>query len=468
MAFETTVTQSGPENLLETPGVERRHLGSLSINETIGSSFNDPRDLGFETAQIFAVDTDEQAQGELFELRFDGEPVRTERFAKLLEAISPTPSFWPPNDHGHHHVRTILNDWVIYEKPDGRFERLAKEHSGLRSWAQLGREYPDLKAAIEPLDPETHLLPWMLPGNEDIVSPAEFVEDWGGAESLANYNPLITGAELAQLLTEIYGTERARSQIIHAMKAAVKAKPKDTEQAGLKGLADEEIFAEFHALDIELRNRIVSVSDLQRDYDSGNSRGWSRSELTERFTAIYLKRHCVTFETDDGQLMYAHGLAPGEDIERAYASRQKIYKNSGPPRGYPSIRGRGYEYEVMELNTATGKQTAIVPGSIKRQEIGLIPTVRWTVGADGKRVYQNQPEHPRATSYKHNVPSGATGLMVLAYLQPNQYRRWKITGRLPKLEGEQEMGAAQVPLLALQRAGQLLNNPLVAQAEKLA
>jgi hypothetical protein len=461
---EAPIALSNHNNLLETQDSQREHLGTLSVAEIIGSSFDDTEDLGFDRAQAFALEPAAQGQDRLLELRFEGEPIRDDRFLRLLQAIAPMPlqSFFPDHDK----ASFILGDWLVFDQPDDSMRELAAMHSGLKGWAQLGREYQDIKAALEPIE-DRYPLPWMLPANEKIVKPAEFIMSWGDAESLANHDPLINSSELFQLLADIYDPEYARSQIVQAMSHAVKDRPSDPERAALKDLNDEELLAAFHTMGIEERNRLVSVSALQSNYKPGSGRRWTRDERTERFTATYIKRHCVPFETDDGQVMYAHGLAPDEDIERAYATRQKIYGYGDRPRHWVFDRGIPYECETMEVDTVIGRQTVIIPGSVKFQELGLIPSVRWSVGKNGTRTHQDLPEHPPATSYKHNVLSGVAGLMVLAYLQPEKRSRWMKTGRLPGSEFEQEMGPAQVPLLALQQAGRLLNNELMQEAESL-
>lgn len=461
----------GLDNLAEAnifPSVGQGHgnmnyLGDLNVVDILGKPADSVQGLSFETAHVFEfVDKGEE---QTLELRFDGEPLRAERFLSLLQATAPTPMSYA---HPDKRAGWILGHWAMHEgkAPTPYLEELATAYSGLEAWTQVGKEYPDLKAALEPAD-SFRLSPWMMPGNERIIKPADFIQSWGTAEGLANHDPVIRGPEFVQLLTDVYGADEARTRVIEAMRHVDTGKAQK-EGLNLAGLEHDDLLRLFTELDIEARNRLVSVSDIQGTYEGDTGRSWSQSAETDKFTELYLERHCVTFETEEGMLMYAHGIAPDFDIDQAYAERQRIYRGSDRPRVHAFDRGMAYEYELMEVDTLIGKQSVIIPGSVDFQELGLIPAVRWSVGADGKRTRQDLPEHEALSSYKERVLSNVSGYMVLAYLQPQRRSHWMKETRLPGIEDLQEMGPAQVPLIALQQASRLLDNPLIQEAESLA
>jgi len=446
------------------------YLGSISVAEALGEPHDAVEGLSFDTAKVFGWDTEGESGQPVLELRFDGQPLHGERFLNLLVAIAPGPKYFirPTEEAGF-----ILNDWVVYESPDERMQALARAHSGLKAWGQLGKEYLDIKTALEPAE-GFRLLPWMLlPGNEHIVRlvrPAEWIEDWGPAEHLGEYAPLITGPELVKLLADIYGVDEALSRIVEAMRhiEPTKAGAEVLEGVDLKSETDDKLLGIFNELAIETRNKLVSVHGIQGTYHPDGGHSWGLSDKTEKFNALYLERHCVSFETKDGQLMYAHGITPGFDIQQAYAERQRVYAGNDRPLMHPLDRGLAHEYEMMVVQTVVGQQMVIIPGTVKFQETGLIPTVRWTLAADGKRTPQHLPEHEPFSSYKQDVLSNVAGYMVLAYLQSEKRGRWPRKAKLPGLkDAVQEMGPAQVPLIALQHTGSLLENELMRQAEAL-
>lgn len=448
------------------PAVDTRqaasdYLGSLKVPDILGIPSDAVEGLDFDTAHVFGLSSPVDGEQRAMELRFDGEPLNGERFLYLLEAIAPEETLTYRNVSDR--AEGILADWVIYEGDNPNLDELAVAHSGLKGWAQLGREYPDIKAALEPAE-NFRLLPWMMPGNHKIVAPDSHIPDWGWADHLADYKPLISGSDFVQLLNDVYGPEEARTRIIISMRHV------SSEDAGVdvEGAEDEELFQTFLNSDIEKRNELVSVHDIQGRYDEDGGRGWSRNEQTEKFTELYLQRHCVTFETEDGVLMFAHGITPGFDIAKAYDERRKIYLDSNRPRLHGRDRGMAFEYELMDVSTIIGEQTVIIPGSVKFQELGLVPTVRWSVNDGDRRRMQPLPDHVPISGPKQNVLSNSAGYMVLAYLQPQRRKHWKTHATLPGIDATQEMGPAQVPLIALQQSSRLLDNDLMREAESLA
>ncbi|HEX5797371.1 MAG TPA: hypothetical protein VFX86_03190 [Candidatus Saccharimonadales bacterium] len=440
------------------------YVGSLSVPAILAEPSDAVEGLDFKTAHVFSVETQADTDQRTLELRFGGEPLHGERFLSLLDTIAPSPLSLRLG-RTDRQAEDILGDWRIYERDNPNLGYLVPAHSGLKGWEELGKEYLDLKMALGPTE-GFKLLPWMMPGEEDIIKPEEFIQSWGHAEMIGQYNPLISGSDFTQLLTDVYGTEEARTRIVAAMRHI---DPDKAAKHGLKfkGLRADKLLGLFSDLDIEVRNDLISVSDIQGELRRNGS-SWSRNEETERFTELYLKRHCVTFETEDGRLMYAHGISPGFDITQAYADRRRVYFGVDRPLMHGFDRGLPFEYETMEVDTIIGAQTAILPGSVKFQELGLVPAVRWSVGPDGKRQRQGLPEHSPLTSYKQDVLSNVAGLMVLAYLQPQRRRHWRQEARLPGIQATQEMGPAQVPLIAIQQSARLLNNNLMREAEDLA
>lgn len=463
---EAPLAQNGQDGELVTFGEQRRHLGHLSVTEIFGASFDDPKGLGFDGVHVFAVEPEAKTDSPTLELQFEGEALHAARLAKLLNVIAPIKA----NGIDYVNAEAIIMDWRLLGEEDSPHSKsLFAAHSRLKGWDQLGLEYKSLIATLEHLDGRGRPQVWMLPGNEKIVKPAEWMEGWGTAESLANYHPLLTASELSQLLTDIYGREQAQSRIVQAIKYAIKDRPSDPERMDLQGLTDEELLSKFHTLGIEQRNQLISTSALQSTYNADGSRSWHRDESTKKFTALYLARHCVPFETKDGQIMYAHGLSPDEDIERAYAARRKVYVDSDRPRGWVNDLGAAYECEIMEVDTLIGRQEVIIPGTLRFLEPGLIPVVRWSVTASGKRTYQPLPEQASPDPRPLNVPSGVAGLMLVAYFQPEKYKKWPRVRGLPGFGSRlQYMAEAQVPLLVLEQAGRLLDNELMEQAEALA
>lgn len=461
-----TETAAGLDRMDVVPNVghspkDMNYLGSLNVADILGEPNDANASLAFDSVQVFAVDGESTSGEQVLELRFDAEPLRAERFLDLLEAIAPTPLPWSLPDEA---ARSILADWVVYEGESEQMRNLATAHAGLKGWAQLGEEYPDLKAALAPVE-NFRLHPWMIPGNEKIIKPDEFIQGWGNADGLAQHDPLISGSEFVQLLNDVYGPKEARYRIIQSMKHISQEKAGNSGLT-IEGIHDDELFQVFSDLDIETRNYLINVSEIQGTYSTiGGS--WTSNVQTEQFNALYLQRHTITFRTEDGQLMYAHGINPDVDIERAYADRKRIYAGADRPRLHGMDRGMSYEYEVMDVDTVIGKQTVIIPGSIHFEELGLVPAIRWSVGSDGKRTQKTLPEHQPLTSYKQNVLSNVTGYMVLAYLQPDKRSQWMKQARLPAFDVAQDMGPAQVPLIALQQANRLLENDLIQQAESL-
>lgn len=467
-----TEVLAAPQEVVDVvPAVDKSqatsdYLGSLDVSDILDVPDDAVEGLSFDTAHVFGVSHEER---QMLEVRFGGEPLYGERFLHLLEAIAPE-AFIYRNISDR--AEAILDDWVIYEGNDSDFERivgfeeLAIAHSGLKGWAQLGREYPDIKAALEPAE-NFRLLPWMMPGNENIVAPDRHIPDWGWADHLAEYKPLISGSDFLQLLNDVYGDEEARTRVITAMRHIYPDKARE-EEVDIESATDDELFQTFLNLGVEHRNRLISVHDIQGEYYDGRNHGWSRNDQTEKFTELYLERHCVTFETEDGVLMFAHGIKPGFDIAEAYAERRKVYLDSSRPRVHGRDRGMAYEYQLMDVDTIIGEQTVIIPGSVKFQELGLVPAVRWSTGDNGRRRMQPLPEHVPISSPRENVLSNSAGYMALAYLQPHRRKHWKTHATLPGIDTTQEMGPAQVPLIALQQSSRLLDNDLMREAESLA
>ncbi|HVA10971.1 MAG TPA: hypothetical protein VNG32_02270 [Candidatus Dormibacteraeota bacterium] len=460
---ETAYAEDQQRLMLGDDAARLQYAGSLSLNDILGAPDSET-DLGFETAHVFGVHTDTPSRPVL-EVQFGGDPVRGKRFLDLLEAVAPAP-FRLMDDRDT--VGGILGDWVVYEGEDDRMRKLAAQHSGLKGWTQLGREYSDLWAALEQAAESDRPEPWMLDGNENIIQPEEFLLGWGDASMLAWHGggPLIETPKLFQLLVDVYSTEEARLQVVHAMKNAAKQSSREGIEV-LQGRSAQELFDKFFSLDMESRNQLVNIYDLHSDPKSNGASWPKREEQREKFSALYLKRHCVSFITEDGKTMYAHGIKSEEDIQHAYDSRRLVYVGSDRPQGWARDNRAAFEYELMDVDTVIGRQTAILPGSIKFQETGLVPTVRWTRDENDKRAYQNLPDHPDFTSYRQDVRSGITGLMVLAYLQPEKRARWQTKRRLPGIERTQQMDMAQVPLIALQHARRLIDNELMEQAEEL-
>lgn len=119
-----------------------------------------------------------------------------------------------------------------------------------------------------------------------------------------------------------------------------------------------------------------------------------------------------------------------------------------------------------------------IPESVQTTNC-VIPAIRWEKDSTGKRRFNfdslDESFLAHSMSLMGEVPEGLTfdaqrfntlvGLLAVAYLVPELRKRWPKDQSLVKEGRTNFMGPAQVPVLALQRSGQILRSEFFDRAE---
>lgn len=132
------------------------------------------------------------------------------------------------------------------------------------------------------------------------------------------------------------------------------------------------------------------------------------------------------------------------------------------------IKEGNFEATQVELPLASGRtETFVLPGTVERVSSShILPTISWITDGDGRRefVITRKAEDDDGHVIHHD---GVLGVLAVATFAPELVKRWpkKLPIRGSRL---QEMGPAQVPVLALMRQGDLLKSAFVERVEVLA
>jgi DNA-binding MarR family transcriptional regulator len=163
--------------------------------------------------------------------------------------------------------------------------------------------------------------------------------------------------------------------------------------------------------------------------------------------------------TDEGnQLGYPKEYLTTEPLSDIYAKG-------------PKVRARRLEVKSISVPNRAGQLTEIyIPGSEVRVEEGpkIAPLISWVRDREGSRkfVIQRQTQEKEQTLYW----DGILGAIVIAYLSPQvraNEKIWPKEAGIPGYKLTNEMGEAQVPVMALMQQKHFLQSDLIKAAESL-
>jgi hypothetical protein len=181
----------------------------------------------------------------------------------------------------------------------------------------------------------------------------------------------------------------------------------------------------------------------------------------------YIRQNYKAIDLENDEMGYFgnhHDIAASELLSAYHRRRTLPIRMSDKDVDVSTVTIRGKERDVVFPHT-------VRPGM---RDVGLQPVVSWqtTEQEDGtmKRLLLIDSHDPTKLRdlNKHIYASVLTGLLCVAYLSPDIRSAWPKAVGLAGQERIQQMGAAQVPVLALMRRKQLLNSPLVQAIEEFA
>lgn len=407
------------------------HIGELNVSGAIGVNFNEPEHLS-QLTQPLDVFRSRTHDGDRFDAVVRHEPMSGREFLGFLNEVAPYKGF-AASPEG------VIGDWNVVDRmhdPQAvRARELVEMHKALGGpWLEFLKSQPAFLGVMEdaraPRFDRRYSLPSLIK-LEHIRSQALSDVTAIGANSVDDMLDILERG--------VGGIDR--ELVLDALKAEVNKKRKSPQ----KPIKKEEV----------LQRRFKSWSEHRRMSFIRDVLGDLPEEDREAFIESTVDELYDTAVMPDGVTYgYRRAKLPAS-LDDIYAARTTVVDGA-------------YKGEYIQLPNEKGDlEDVLVPGSVHRFVDGptIAPLISWSRSRTGERDFIIERRTRADGNFRFN--DGVLGVLAIAYFSPDVRAIWK--DKLP-IRGsvEQIMGAAQVPVLALMRQGQLLKTDFVQAVESAA
>jgi hypothetical protein len=404
-----------------------------------------------------------------YTMTFGDAPLLPEAAYKVMCEAAPSPAGDLPS--------AVVEDWAepdhVARASDARarvdqHQAMLKEHWD--DFMPARQLFMDIVCAVPELRfDEQEVYELITREKQAAFAAAYLIEPFNAGHALRVLNN--TGIDQAYK-DQLWDTVRARVQPLPVIYNGKERQELSTEGAQL---ASAEVTEELLALPPEVTDRIVQSTitpAIKEDF------AWAaaiKDYNTENFPheliqppARFLRRYCV------------QATRGADGSVRAVPMGRQLNGNEYLPWLIPENDGFT-EYErsgtVRDMATLVyphdNRLAGHVGTAVKRGSIRAAPGaplmdahIRWKVGNDGGRefILENQVRNDKIGKI---YSSGVFGVILTAALQPDMRRGWPTTMTNKEINESQEMGIAQLPILALMKRRKLAVSPLLHRAEQL-
>jgi len=427
-------------NTLLTP-TTAEHLGDFRLGDQLGLDIEEPERLSFLESTVSAYRTP-TATGVRYDVVLDHAPLDGLQLMDFLYQVAPYKDF-------RFGLGGVAGDWDVVDRAasgsDGA-KRLTHLHH------RLGQSWVDFMASR----------PAFLGVAHDAMDPY-FPGTYANRDRLIPTNDLTKSDFYNRLLVRATASPSAMIELL--------------EHGGV--IAPEGLVIRMLANEVNKKRqgyREVRPHKLEDRYNSwGSSR--KRSFVRHLFRTQIPIHKADTLIDSDGNSVFDTITAedgrsysyPNEHLEEglsvAYEKRERV-------------TSRHYEAQQIILRFKDGKtEPVLIPGSIHEVE-GFVartiqPHIAWETehGSSERKFILERAEEDRV------ITDGVLGVLAVAYASPQITSSWRNRMKIPMDKGKpkerrardgQEIGIAQVPVLALMRGSQLLGSDLVQTVESMA
>lgn len=409
-----------------------KQIGETTAAELILGSVESIESVDYLEAPLGVFRT-KQYDGSRFDVVIDHDALDGEQLLEFLNVAAPY--------EGRQTLRGVIGDWNVVDRAqvDGQLgaSELVELHKHLGSpWIEFMKSRRGFLATLE--DARNPLDRYIPSGTPSLLS-LEDVQNKSANEILARHARSIE--EIAESLKKL-GLEDADTLVIDAVTQEVNKKRHPNRQLSREE-AIKRRFQSWHPT-----RKFALFKRLLSEAGEVNRKSFIETARLSMFDF-------ATFE--DGEV-YAY---PKELLDKTL---QEIYDQR-----VRTIEG-SFQGEYISLRDPIGNvEQVLVPGSVKRVHAGprISPLIAWERDNKGKRSFVFERKTEAAASI--NFRDGVLGVLAVAYFAPDVRKSGKVWPSRMPIRGsrEQIIGAAQVPVLALMRQGQLLKSDFVEAVESI-
>lgn len=339
--------------------------------------------------------------------------------------------------------RAIIADWDIVDRAQTRrgsererAQELVDLHQGLGgAWQEFMKSRPEwLSLLIDEDDPRFHgVAPW----HHNPFMNEERVDLRDVLETIAR-----SGSKGFEILVEamgISGVDNPDEVVFSGLRQSINARRGQFSQ--VKG----DYRTKRHVMSVGIIERTTMLTRLLQGMDA---------DQLDAFVEFTRDNLYQTYEAPSGTRYYVRSVDIKDPLEIVMQSAE------------PVERG-GIKATAVTINQRYDrKKRVLVPESVDRSGMSreLVPLLSWR-NMDGKREFIIER---RTEEVENGVVfyDGVLGVMLAAYMAPELTATWPDRMKVPRTDSrEMEIGAVQVPIIALMRRGQLLKTEFITAAE---
>lgn len=433
---------------------EAEHMGSINPRKDLELNFNEPGNLSYLDTEldVFVMQVGEETTR--FDVVINHPPLTGTDLVEMLGEVAPCKENAQDKDG-------VLGDWMVVDEAIARYRNTDEEQRLVTLHESLGGAWLDFVLSravlIDTLQDGKNRINTSL--HNICLMPDKFepgLDHDGGFVNELVKRQSGTFEEMVETLHDA-GVENVDELVPTRLRAVILRCANVDSHDDLisdQGLKDFLAKQDPHELG-SILYQLLSEFGITRE---------QRSELARAAR----KKFYSTLRTEDGtEYLYLSDRFT-EPLTESYARRRTI--TQGP-----------YRKEVVRVTYARDGWTedVTVPGTMEKvvEHASVSPAISWTrtqtrigkLKRDGSYRRSFVLERFTSPTNLFERADGLLGVIAVAYLSPNVRSRWPVTMRAGdesnRYTQEQQMRAAQVPVLAQMMSSQLLSSNLIKSTE---
>ncbi|MDB5169245.1 MAG: hypothetical protein JWO41_601 [Candidatus Saccharibacteria bacterium] len=408
------------------------YQGEFSVGSQLGIQFAEPEGVTYLDSPV-AVYRTKTEDGDRFDAVINHAPLDGNKLFGVLAEVAPSKE--------NSYLGGVIDDWNIVDRaalsPDVHPMDIKNSQYLVRIHQVLGESWTDfmksrsaflstLEDATTPYFHRTHYKGTFM--TREGIMPKLKYEFVGQMPHVSQLVDVLQGA----------GVDDAEERVYNALERQVNTKRRPDSQIARRDTMEKR----FKSWSASQRAELYDATIMGVDEEA-------RADVIEQ--ALRKLYDSITFE-DGEERLYPVSMLGKKSLHQIYEDRVTV------PWG-------GHVAEVITLPGKTSPEDFVVPGTTRQlaPPTTISPLASWHRNADGQRklIIERKIDRPQA-----KVVDGVLGAIAIAYFSPKERSTWPAKMNLKEAFG-QEIGAAQVPVLALMRRGQLLRTDFVEACESV-